>query len=159
MSVVVDIVSAWTAPRRLIRAKLDQGLRDDRALAVIMGAGLLLFIAQWPNAIRSATLDPSVPLEARLGGALIACIFILPLIAYGVALFSQGVLRIFGRRGKGFGARLALFWAFLAVSPVMLIQGMLIGFFGHSTIGTIVQIIAGVGFLWMWMQMLIEAAQ
>lgn len=159
MSVVDDIGRAWATPRRLIRSKLDQGLREDRALAVIMGAGLLVFVAQWPAAMRSATLDPSIPLDARLGGALMACIFFLPLIAYGIAWISFGVTRLFGAGGTGFGARLALFWAFLAVSPVMLLQGLLTGFLGHSVIGTFVQIIAGVGFLWMWMNMLIEAAK
>lgn len=159
MSVVGDIARAWASPRQLVRVKLDQGLREDRALAVIMGAGVLVFIAQWPSAIRAATLDPTIPLDARLGGALIACVFMLPLIAYVIALISQGILRILGGRGTGFGARLALFWAFLAVAPVMLIQGILIGFLGHSVIGTIVQVIAGVGFLWIWTQMLIEAAQ
>lgn len=159
MSVIGDIATAWRAPRHLIRAKLDQGLREDRALALIMGAGLLVFVAQWPVAVRSATFDPSIPLDARLGGALMACVFFLPLIAYGIALISQGVSRLFGGRGTGFSARLALFWAFFAVSPVMLIQGLLTGILGHSVIGTFVQIIAGAGFLWMWIQMLIEAAK
>ena len=118
----------------------------------------MLFIAQWPVAVRAARFDPSIPLEAQLGGALLACVFFLPLIAYGVALISHGVMRLF-RRGTAYGARLALFWAFLAVSPVMVIQGMLTGFLGHSLAVTLVQIIAGVGFLWMWFQMLIEAAQ
>jgi len=159
VSVTVDIFRAWRAPRQLLRAKLDQGLREDRALALIMGAGVLLFIAQWPVALRTSRLDPSIPLDARLGGSLLACVFFLPLIAYTVALITYGVSKLFGGRGTAFGARLALFWAFLAVSPVMLLQGLLTGFLGHSVIGTTVQTIAGLGFLWMWIQMLIEAAQ
>jgi hypothetical protein len=97
-------------------------------------------------------------LDARLGGALLACVFVLPLMAYTVALITQGLSRLFGR-ASGYGARLALFWAFLAVSPVMLIQGMLTVFLGHSVLVTLVQGVAGVGFLWMWFQMLIEAAK
>lgn len=159
MSVTLDIARAWGAPRQLIRTKLDQGLREDRALATIMGAGVLMFIAQWPAAMRHATLDPTIPLEARLGGALMACVFFLPLIAYGIAWISQGIARLFGGRTTGYGARLALFWAFLAVSPVTLIQGLLTGFLGHSAIGTFVQVVAGLGFLWIWIHMLIEAAQ
>jgi hypothetical protein len=159
MSVTLDIARAWSAPRRLIRSKLDKAPREDRALAVMMGAGVMVFVAQWPVARRAAIYDPSVPLDARLGGALIACVFILPLIAYVLALISAGVARLLGGRGTGYGARLALFWAFLAVAPVMLIQGMMTGFLGHSGIVTAVQIIAGAGFLWIWIQMLIEAAQ
>lgn len=159
MSVTLDIARAWSAPRRLIRTKLDQGPREDRALAVIMGAALFVFVAQWPVAMRAARLDPSIPLEVRLGGALMACVFFLPLIAYVLALISHGVTLLFGGVGTGYGARLALFWAFLAVAPVMLIQGMMTGFLGQGVMITAVQIIAGVGFLWMWFNMLIEAAK
>ncbi len=159
MGVITDILAAWRAPRRMIRTKLDQGLREDSALALIMGAGVLVFVAQWPVAVRAATFDPKIPLDARLGGALLACVFFLPLIAYTIALISYGLSRLLGGRGTGYGARLALFWAFLAITPVMLIQGVLTGFLGHAGVVTAVQIIAGAGFLWMWFQMLIEAAQ
>jgi hypothetical protein len=159
MSVTFDILRAWSAPRALIRSKLDHGLREDRALAVIMGAGLLVFIAQWPSAFRAASLDPSIPREARLGGLLMACLFVLPLMAYGIALISHGLSRLLGGRGTGYSARLALFWAFLAVTPVMLLQGILTGFFGTNGVVALVQIIAFLGFLWMWLNMLIEAAK
>ena len=42
MTVATDILRTWRRPRAVIREKLAAGVREDRALAVIMGAGALL---------------------------------------------------------------------------------------------------------------------
>ena len=141
----------------VIREKLGAGLREDRALAVIMGAGALLFVAQWPILSRAAYLDPAMPLEARLGGALMACLFVLPLLGYGVAQLSHLVARLFGGQGSAFGARLALFWALLAITPAMLFQGLLVGFLGQTAAVIGCQVLVMLAFLWIWLSMLNEA--
>lgn len=157
MTITTDILRSWRHPRAVIREKLGAGDREDRALAVLMAASLLLFVAQWPGLSRAAFLDPTTPLEARLGGALLACLFILPLIAYAIALISHLVARAVGGKGSGFGARLALFWAMLAIAPAMLLQGLTAGFVGPSPALTLVQGIVLVAFLWIWLSMLAEA--
>lgn len=157
MTVTSDIFRAWTRPRMVIREKLGAGLREDRALAVIMGAGALLFVAQWPILSRAAYLDPAMPLEARLGGALMACLFVLPLLGYGVAQLSHLVARLFGGQGSAFGARLALFWALLAITPAMLFQGLLAGFLGQTAAVIGCQVFVMMAFLWLWLSMLNEA--
>ena len=157
MAITTDILRAWAQPRALIREKLAGGVRDDRALAVIMGAGALLFVAQWPILSRAAFLDPATPLEARLGGALMACLFVLPLLAYFVAQISHLIAKLFGGKGSAFGARLALFWALLAVTPAMLLQGLLAGFLGQAVGVIAVQLAVLAGFLWIWLSMLKEA--
>ena len=159
MTITADIFRAWRHPRAVIREKLGQGLREDRALAVIMGAGLLLFVAQWPILSRASYLDPTTPLQARLGGALMACLFVLPLLGYGVAQVSHLIARLFGGKGSGFGARMALFWALLAVTPAMLVQGLLAGFLGQSVVVIAVQLAVLAGFLWIWLSMLGEVAR
>ena len=150
------MMRAWTRPRAVIRARLGQGPREDRALAVLMAACGLIFVAQWPVHARAAHLDPSMPLDARLGGALLGSLFLLPLLAYGFAGLSHLVARGFGGKGQGFGARLALFWALLAVAPVMLLQGLVAGLIGPSPGLIVVQLVAGFGFLWIWLSMLVE---
>lgn len=159
MTVTTDILRSWRHPREVIREKLAHGAREDRALAVLMGAALLLFVAQWPGLSRAAFLDPTTPLEARLGGALMACLFILPLMAYAIALVTHLLARALGGKGTGFGARLALFWALLAIAPAMLLQGLTAGFIGPSPALNLVQGIVLVGFLWIWLSMLTEAEQ
>lgn len=156
MAVSTDIVRSWTQPRKVIRARLDRGISEPQLLALLMGACLLLFVAQTPALSRAAFLDPSVPLEARLAGALMATLFLVPLIAYALAAISHLIARALGGKGQGIDARLALFWALLAISPAMLFQGLLAGFVGPSTGLTIVGLLVGVGFLTMWIMMLLE---
>lgn len=157
MTITTDILRSWRHPRAVIREKLRAGPREDRALAVLMGASLLLFVAQWPGLSRAAFLDPAVPLDARLGGALMACLFILPLFAYGVGLISHGIARLLGGKGSGYGARLALFWALLAIAPAMLLQGLTAGFIGPGPALYLVQGIVLAGFIWIWISMLYQA--
>ena len=157
MAVSTDMLRAWRHPRALIREKLGQGPREDRALALLMAACGLLFVAQWPVHARAAYLDPTTPLEARLGGALLGSLFLLPLLAYAVAGLSHLVARAVGGKGQGFGARLAFFWALLAVAPVALLQGLVAGMIGPSPGLIAVQLLAGGGFLWIWLSMLVEA--
>lgn len=157
MPVTTDILRAWRSPRRLIREKLAAGVREDRALATLMGASVLIFVAQWPGLSRAAHFDPSVPLDARLSGALLATIFMLPLLAYIFAAGSHLVARLLGGKGSWFSARLALFWAMLAISPMMLFNGLVAGFIGAGPAATLVGVLVMAGFLYLWINMLIEA--
>jgi hypothetical protein len=157
MAVTTDIVRAWRGPRRLMRAKLAEGPREDRALAVLMGACLLIFIAQWPRLARAAELDPSVPLDARLGGALVGILFFVPLIAYALAGLSHLVARLFGGKGSHAGARLALFWALLAITPAMLFHGLVQGVIGPGLQAGLTGMVVLGCFLWLWFSMLLEA--
>ena len=49
MALTVDIVRTWRAPRAVIRGLLNQGRREDRAVAFVMIACFLIFVAQWPR--------------------------------------------------------------------------------------------------------------
>lgn len=157
MTVTGDILATWRRPRDILRAKLDEGPREDRALAVLMGACSLMFVAQWPSLSRAATLDPSVPLDARIGGALMATIFILPVTLYALAAISHLIARLFGGKGSHYGARLALFWALLCLSPLLLLNGLVAGFLGQGTQATVVGLIVLAAFLWLWFTLLVEA--
>ena len=130
MSVTRDIVRTYRAPRQVMRRHLAGPKNEGRVLVYLMLGCLLIFVAQWPRLSREAYLDPSIPLEARIGGALLGWIFIAPLFFYFLAWVSHGVARLLGGQGSGYGARLALFWALLAVSPLWLLYGLASGFLG-----------------------------
>jgi hypothetical protein len=130
-TVTGDIVASWRAPRAVIRRKVD-GLREDRALVYLVSACLLIFVGQWPVLQRQATLDPSVPFDARVGGALLGIVFILPLAAYLLAGVLHLALRALGGRGRGFDSRMALFWGLLAAAPLFLLNGLLRGMLGDT---------------------------
>lgn len=157
MAIVDDILASYRRPRAVIARKLADGPREDRALATVMGASALIFVAQWPSLSRAATLDPSVPLQARMGAALLASIFLLPLILYALALVSHGVARVLGGKGSAFGSRMALFWAMLAIAPLMLLHGLTRGFLGDGLQANALGAVVLVAFLWMWISMLVQA--
>jgi hypothetical protein len=124
MSLSTDILRSYRAPRLVVREQLGAGRREDRVLVHLMLACVLIFVAQWPGVTRAAQLDPSVPLQARLGGVLMAVLFVLPLIAYALAFLIWLALRLVGPV-SAYGVRLALFWAVLAITPLMLAQAAL----------------------------------
>lgn len=157
MSVTSRILRTWRSPRGVMREHLAMGAREDRALAVLLAACLLMFVAQWPALSRAAHLDPSVPLDARLGGALMGTLFLVPLLAYGLAALSHLAARLMGGRGSWYGARMALFWSMLAVSPPMLFQGLVLGFVGTGPAATVVGLAVMAAFLFLWVSALAEA--
>ena len=154
MPVVPRILRAWASPGAFIADRLAEGPREDRALAVLMGAAGLSFVAQWPGLARAAHLDPSVPLEARMAGALFATVFLLPPLAYGLAALSHLVARALGGRGSWSAARLALFWSLLAVAPLVLGLGLVAGFVGPASGTQLAGLLVFAGFLYLWGGML-----
>lgn len=157
MSIVDDIAGTYRAPRRVLRRKLASGIREDRALATLVAGCFLVFLAQWPALSRQAALDPDVPLDARLGGALMAWLFIAPLSAYVIAGATHLVARLLGGQGTWFGARLALFWALLAASPLWLLNGLVAGLIGPGPALNLVGVIALGVFVVFWALGLWEA--
>ena len=157
MPITTDIVESYRRPRAVLRRRLGGAQDEGRALALLIGACLMIFISQWPGLARDAHLDPSVPLDARMGGALMATLFLLPPIAYGIAALSHLVARAMGGQGTGYGARVALFWSLLAVSPLMLFQGLVRGFVGPGPGLTATGIVVALAFLALWINALIEA--
>ena len=143
MAVSTDIVATWWRPRRVMRKLLAMGRREDRALMFLMLACGLIFVAQWPQLSRAAHLDPSVPLDARIGGALFAWLFWVPLVAYALAALTRLAARVLGGQGTWYSARLALFWSLLATTPAWLLYGLVAGFIGPGP----AQQIVGAGLL------------
>ena len=112
MPVTRDIVATYRGPRRVVRRLLDMGVREDRALVILVGACVVVFVAQWPRLAREAHLTDQA-LNPLLGGALLGWLFIAPLLFYVLALLSHGVARL--ARGHGTGLWRAS-CAFLGVS-------------------------------------------
>ena len=152
MGIVPDITRGWRDPAGLARAKLGQG--EGAALAALLGACALLFVAQWPRLAREAYETPEVPLEARLGASLLGLVFVLPLFLYALAAFSQLAARAFKVRITGYGARVALFWALLCLTPLLLLNGLAAGFLGQGAAVTALGLLVLVGFVYLWLRML-----
>jgi hypothetical protein len=163
MPVTNDIVRTWRAPRAVMRSLLDQGRREDRAIAYLMIACLLIFVAQWPRLSRLAAgfdLAPGaeVPeLDRLMAYEFMAWLMIWPLFLYFLGGLSHLVARLFGGQGTMYGARIALFWSLLATSPALLLHGMVAGFIGPGVQTDLVGGIWAIAFVIIWMKSLREA--
>jgi hypothetical protein len=157
MSVAIDIIRAWRMPRQMMTRRLQTGPREDLALMYLFVACVIIFVAQWPRLWRDALNDPSIPFDYRLGGALLAWLFIVPLALYGVAAMSHIVARLLGGQGSWFGARLALFWSLLVAAPLWLLNGLFVVIFPQNLAGAVAAIIALAMFLFVWLASLFQA--
>lgn len=133
MPVTTDIVASYRTPRQVLRRHLSLGLREDRALMFLMVACLLIFVAQLPRLSREATLNPEASLGEAATGELFVWLLVAPLFFYGLAALSHLIARLFGGQGTWYRARVALFWALLALSPLWLLRGLVAGFIGPGT--------------------------
>lgn len=156
MPVASDIIATYRGPGRIMRSLLAHGKREDRALMFLMLGCGIFFIAQLPRLSREAHLSGQ-DLNMLMAGTLMAWIFFAPLLLYGLAGLSQLAARLLGGQGDGYGARLALFWALLATSPLVLLHGMVAGFIGPGPQLQIIGLIWLVVFLWFWLAGLRQA--
>lgn len=144
MSIVLDIVRTYRTPREVIARRIGEDVREDRALAVLMGACVLIFVAQWPRLARTAHFDTDVGFDALLAGALFAWLFLAPLLLYVLSMFVQVAFKLIGRTANGYSVRMAMFWGLLAAAPLFLLTGLTGGFVGP---GPALNLVGGLAFV------------
>lgn len=149
MSVMQDVLKSYRTPREVFDRRLGHGVREDRALAILIGACLLVFSAQMPRLAREA-FETGQELNMLMGAALLGWVFIMPLVLYGLGTLTHILSKPFGSKGTAFGARFALFWALLCASPLWLLWGLVAGFIGPSVQLQITGLIALVAFIAFW---------
>lgn len=132
----------YRRPGDVVSRLMAMGPREDRALVFLMTFCALAFVAQVPRLSREAHLSGQ-ELNMLMGAALLGWVFIAPLFFYVLAALSHVVARLFGAGGNGLDARMVLFWALLASTPVMLLHGLVAGFIGPGAASNLV------GSLWL----------
>lgn len=142
------IIRSWIAPGQIVREL--RGMPDRVLIVILLVAMLIFFVAQLPAHARAAALDPSIPLNARVSGALFATMFLMPPLCYLVAAVVSGLSRLTAWNLSPEDSRLALFWALLATAPAMLLSGLTAGFIGPGIALSLTQALAGLGFLFIW---------
>lgn len=155
MSVTTDIPATYKGPRKVFARLLSMGAREDRLLVFLIAGCVLTFVAQMPKLAREAHLTGQ-ELNMLLGGALLGIVFIAPLLLYVLALVAHWVARAAGGQGDAYRARLALFWAFLASSPLILLNGLVAGFIGAGAALNLVGALWCAVFLWFWISGMIQ---
>lgn len=165
MAVTTDIVQTWRGPRVVYARLMAMGPREDRAIAILMAACFLIFVAQWPRLVRTSQgidlpIGTEVPaLDRLMSYEFMAWLMVWPLGLYAIAGLVVLVMRGFGSRVTGYGGRIALFWALLASSPVVLFYGLLRGLNGESAATLIAGLLWGGSLILFWVQGLRVAAK
>ncbi len=149
MSVLADIGASYVGTGRVLRRLLAAGPREDRALAILMAGCTLVFIAQWPRLSREAHLSGQ-ELAPLVGGTLMAWLFIMPLALYLIAFLSYLAMRLLRGKGSPYQARLVLFWALLASTPLVLLWGLIAGLIGPGPQMALIGALWTGCFLWFW---------
>lgn len=156
MSTAQAILRSYRAPRTVMRSHLARGVGEERALAWVMIACLLFFVAQLPALSRQSHLAADgPPFEALAGGAFLGTVLIAPLLFYGLAAISHLIARAFGGQGTWLEARLALFWGLMAATPLVLLRGLVAGFIGEGPSLSVTSLVAFAAFLFVWLNGLI----
>ncbi|KPQ06154.1 MAG: putative membrane protein [Rhodobacteraceae bacterium HLUCCA12] len=159
MAISGDILRSYRAPRMVLRERMAGERREGRALVYLMIACALIFVAQWPRLARQAHLSPEVPFDALLAGALFGWMFLAPLFFYGIGALLGMVLKLLRRGADAFAARLALFWALLAASPLVLAQGLVAAFAGPGALSVATGLVVIAVFLAILLAGLAEALE
>ena len=123
-----------------------------------MIACLMFFVGQTPRLAREA-FETEQDLGMLMGASLMAWIFIAPLVFYLLAGLTYLIARILRSRISAFGARLSLFWALLASSPLVLLWGLTAGFVGPGLELNLVGILWFATFIWFWVGGFFAAAR
>jgi len=156
MSVVMNIAATYRGPGRVVSRLLAAGFTESRSLAYLMAACAVLFIAQLPRLARQAHLEGD-DLNMLMGASLLGIVFFAPLMFYALAWAGHLIARVFGGKGTAAAARVALFWALLASTPLVLLHGLVAGFIGPGTQLSLVGFLWFAAFLWFWIAGLRQA--
>ena len=122
MALVPDIAATYRRPVRVQGEKIATG-REDLALVYLALACGLIFVGQWPRLAREAYLT-GAELEPMIGGALMAWVFLMPVVLYALGWLVALAFRAVGRPVGAFGSRMALFWALVAALPLWLLHAL-----------------------------------
>ena len=144
-----DIAATYRGPGKVVRRLVDAGQREDRALAILMGACVILFVAQWPRLSREAHLTGQ-DINGLLAGALAGWLLFAPLGFYLLSWLLHLIMRVFRGQGPSFNARIAIFWGLLAATPLALLNGLVAGFIGPGPALTLAGVVWIGVLLWFW---------
>ena len=156
MSVTTDIVQAWRRPKAVMRRHVQRPKSEPFAFSLLVAFLLLAFVSLWPLLSRQSLLQPEVPMLQRLVAAGLALLASIP-FWYLLAALSHWIAKALGGQGSYYTARLALYSALLAVTPGMLLQGLVAGMIGPGLQRDLVAALVALAFAWIWISMLREA--
>ena len=156
---VAAVIAAWPNFRQSIAKQLDAPKSEARLLAYVYIASFLGFVASIPEVAALASRTEATLVQLMFG-RLFSALFFAPLFFYMLAGSSHFLLKLFGGKGSYYDARLALFWALLVATPLLLVLSVLRAFLpplASVDLPMVISTIGFVGFAWIWANCLAEA--
>lgn len=145
MGVVADIGHTWRhGPRDVVARHVAQGPDESRTFALLFLGCVLVWMGQWPRLMREVELglpDAGPSFQQLVGTALVTWLMVMPLAFFGLAALTSLASRLLGGGATPWRSRVALFWSWLAASPLALLAGLAAGFTGNSGLANVVAIL------------------
>ena len=127
------ILANYRSPKKAFTEKLSEGISETKVFIWLLIACFLQFLARLPLLSREAHLDIDGPsLFSLIGGVMIGSIFLAPLVFYVFSMLLCFVVRFWFKDLNWIYFRGAFFWSLLAISPLVLVRGVLVGVLGSS---------------------------
>lgn len=155
MALVPDIAASYRRPVAVQAEKIASG-REDLALVYLVLACGMIFVGQWPRLAREAHLT-GAELQPMIGGALMAWVFLMPVVLYGLGWLVALGFRAARRPVGAFASRMALFWALVAALPLWLLHALTAAMVGPGPALGIVGALAFGAFAVFWASGLVAA--
>lgn len=159
MPVSRDMGRMFRRPRVVVRELFAMGPREDRAIAWLMIGCFLVFLSRLPALQRNA-VEAGSNFQQDTIYAFFALMMIAPLMFYLIAAVIFLIAKLLRPAITAYGARLAIFWGWLAATPIALFYGLLVGFNGLDHPGTImIGAVWLIVLLWFWISGLTEVSK
>ena len=131
MSVVINISKTYRKPIQTYSRLFELGASEKQNLAFLIGGCVISFVSQWPVQARHAFANQQ-SIDELMGAILLSNLFLLPLIFYFISMVMYIFAKGLGSNILGVELRMIFFWAYLAATPILLLVGIVEGFFGKN---------------------------
>ena len=151
MSTVAAILRTYRAPREVIKTHRASGADEGTGLTWLFVACILFFVAELPELARQSHLEGGdVPVSGLALPTFYGTVLLAPIMFLLIAAASHLIAKVLGGQGVWLDARLALFWSLLAVTPLVLFQGLVAGLIGPGSAYNAATILVTIAFLVIW---------
>ena len=142
MSTVPLILVSYRSPKKAFVTKLSEGVSETKIFIWLFVSCFLSFLARLPLLSREMHLNvDSPPFESMIAGILVSSLFMAPLFFYGLSVILCLIFRFWFKGLKWFYFRSAFFWSLLAISPLVLLRGALVGITGINPYINVISIL------------------
>lgn len=159
MSTVSAILRSYRAPQEVMHTHRASGADEATGLTWLFVACILFFVARLPEVSRDSHFLALNGVERPVASLALplfyGTVLLAPMMFLLIAAVSHLIARGLGGQGTWRDSRLALFWALLCVTPVVLFQGMIAGFLGAGGALTFASLLVSAIFLYLWINNLV----